>query len=176
MRQLPLVTYEVCGSALLVLQLLLQNQIVASRTKSTVAANKPPIAAPSPPTPPPTRAPPIVGSTAASANTPSYPRLPAQAHSSRTGLVPRASAPSATPHPFYPNQLRRTPTHLLRYGSGKHCWRRPSAVDGACTSRSACVCARFVTATQLAGCYKERHVLTQTTSARQRHAARLRLR
>ena len=103
MRQLPLVTYEVCGSALLVLQLLLQNQIAASRTKSTVAANKPPIAAPSPPTPPPTCAPPIVGSIAASANTPSSPRLPAQAHSSRTRLVPRASAPSATPHPFYPN-------------------------------------------------------------------------
>ena len=46
-----------------------------------------------------------------------------------------------------PESLRRTPTHLLRHGSGKHCWRKPNAVDGACTSRSPCVCARFVTAT-----------------------------
>jgi hypothetical protein len=69
--------------------------------------------------------------------------------------------------------LRRTPIHRLRYGSGKPCSRRPNSVYYACTLRSACVCARLVTASSR---LLQRHVLTPTTPAWQRYAARLRLR
>lgn len=67
-----------------------------------------------------------------------------------------------------PEIVRRQPIHCLHHGSGKLLLKKPDLVYYACTLRASRVCAQ-VAAT--GGGLLQRHVLTQTSSAWQRHAA-----